>query len=109
MTHLNEAIALDSPTSNPDGSGGQEQGWTEQFTDRAGFVYQKGDEASQAGKKTGSAVFKIKMRQSNNSRSITTDWRLRDTRRSVAYNITEIDTVTDRHWVWLKAERGVAI
>lgn len=109
MTHLNEAIALDSPTSNPDGSGGQEQGWTEEFTDRAAFEYERGSEAVQAGKTTGSSVFRVKLRSSIASRAITTDWRLRDTRRSVAYNIRKIDTVSDRHWVWLRVESGVAI
>lgn len=109
MSRLFEAVAFDAPTSSLDDYGGVESGWTQQFTDRAEFIYQRGREAEQAGHLTGTAVFKVKLRSHAASRAITTEYRMRDTRRSVSYNVREVDAVTERDWVWLMVERGVAI
>lgn len=104
-----EAVAFDTPTASVDAYGGVEDGWTEQFSARAEFIYQRGREAEQAGHLTGTATFKVKLRSSAASRAVTTEYRMRDTRRSVSYNVREVDAVTDRHWVWIVVENGVAI
>lgn len=106
---LQESVAFDAPTVSTDEYGGQISGWTEQFRDRVQFIYQRGREAENAGRLTGSAVFKVKMRSSTKSREITPDYRMRDVRRGVAFNIREVDAISDRRWVWLMAESGVAI
>lgn len=109
MGGLIEAVAFDSPTGSGDVYGGAVGGWTAQFTDRADFFYERGREADQAGHVTGTASFKVKLRSHAASRAITTEYRMRDTRRSVSYNVREVDAISDRHWVWLRVESGVAI
>lgn len=106
---LDEAVAFDSPTTVEDDFGGTEQGWAQDYSCNADVKYDRGNEPVEAGRLTGTAVFKVRIRQSEVARGITTDWRMRDTRRDVAYNIREVDAVTDRQWIWLRVEGGVAI
>lgn len=108
MSGLIESIAFDSPAAAADAYGGTRTGFTSDvYTCRADFIYQRGDEAVTAGKLTGTAVFKVKIRSCSAARAIDTSWRMRDVRRSVIYNIREIDAITDRFWIWLKVESGV--
>ena len=109
MPRYVESVAFDAPTVVTDDYGGAEDGWTEQFTTRAMFRYQKGAEAERAGRATGTTSFKVVMQSSAATRALTTEYRMRDTRRSVAYNIREIDAVSDRGRVWIVAESGVAV
>lgn len=102
-------MAFDLPTTSTDAYGGVVSGWAQQFSDRAQFIYQRGREAEQAGRLTGTAVFKVKLRSHTASRAVTTEYRMRDTRRSTSYNVREVDAVTDRDYVWLMVERGVAV
>lgn len=51
---------------------------------------------------------KVKLRSSSESRSIEQHWRMRDARRGAIYQVKEVDAVTDRAWVYLVVERGVA-
>lgn len=104
-----EAVAFDAPVQSADGYGGNAVTWQEQFTSRAEFRYQRGDEAVEAGGLTGTARFKVRIPAHDAARAVTTEYRMRDTRASVAYNIREVDTVTDRLFVWLVVESGVAI
>lgn len=105
---LRESVAFDSPTSAPDGYGGTEDGWSEEHACRAEFIHQRGNEAVDAARLTGSQIYKVKIRSNAESRAILAGWRMRDVRRSVVYNIRSVDSVTDRQWVWLQAESGVA-
>ena len=57
----------------------------------------------------GRAIYKVKVRSSTKSRSITTDYRMRDVRRGTEYQIREVDPITDRAWVYLVVESGVAV
>jgi len=106
---LTERIALDREVRAPNGAGGDTIDWAEQFQAPAAFKYQRGKEAERAGGQTGTAVFKVALRSFPGSRSITTRDSLRDVRREVRYNIREVDAVTDRNWVWLVCESGVAV
>jgi head-tail adaptor len=105
---LKERFVFDSPTTAPDGFGGQEVGWTEEFTRAAEVIYQRGSEAIEAARLTGRSIYKIKLRGDSGTRTITTDWRARDARRGTQYNIREVDAVTDRAWVYLVVESGTA-
>ena len=106
---LTERVAFDLEQVVPDGLGGQSRSWSEVFECWAEFRYTRGREAEQAGGWTGSAVFKVKVRSSSETRELTAAHRLRDVARGVAYNIRQVDGVTDRAWVWLVVESGVAI
>ena len=93
---MRERVALDAPQEAPDGFGGSDVTWAEQFTAHAEFKYAwgRGQEAVEAGKMTGLATFKVRLRSSRQSRAITTDYRLRDMRRNIAFAIREVDAIT---------------
>lgn len=105
---MHEDVAFDAPTVSADGYGGQETTWTEAYTCRAEFIYSRGSEAVDAARLSGRSIYKIKIRSCADARSITTDYRMRDVRRSVTYNIREVDAVTDRRFIYIVAESGVA-
>lgn len=106
---LRERVAFDAPTQTPDGRGGQTRGWTETYDGAAEFRYERGREAMQAGAVTGSASFKIKVRSCEATRALTTAHRMRDVRRGLAFNVREVDAITDRAFVWVVVEAGVAV
>lgn len=115
--HLTERFAFDSPTTDPDGFGGDQVGWAEQFSRAAQVIYSRGNESVEAARLAGRSIYKVKLRSDSGTRTITTDWRARDVRRGVlsgefpgvVYNIREADAITDRAWVYLVVESGVAV
>ncbi|WHZ35753.1 head-tail adaptor protein [Sagittula sp. MA-2] len=106
---LVERVAFDAYTQTRTSTGGFTQTWEEQFTTRAQFVYAGGGEAVVSARLAGQSVFKVKVRSSEATRAITSEYRMRDTRRDKTYNVREADPVTDRQWVWLLVESGVAV
>jgi len=106
---LNESVAFDAPTSVPDGSGGFSDGWAEQYTCRAEFIYQRGSEAIAASRLQGRSVYKLRIRQGASARTIVADWRMRDVRRSITYNVRDVDAISNRAFVYLTVEGGVAV
>lgn len=106
---MRERVAFDVPVHTPDGSGGQTRTWSEIETCGAEFRYERGREAVQSGGQTGTATFKVKIRSSQITRSIGTQHRMRDVRRSMVFNIREVDAISDLIYVWLVCEKGVAI
>lgn len=105
---LFERAAFDEPVEQSDGQGGTINGWEEQFQCRGQFIFDRGNEAVEAARLTGRALYKIKIRNSSSAKLIDTDWRMRDARRGTEYQIREIDTITDRQWAYLRVESGVA-
>lgn len=117
----NSRVAFDAPVGAPDGSGGTVRGWAPQFTVWGEIIYSRGSEAVDAARLQGRAIYKVRLRSSTQSRRITPDWRMRDPRRGLPdgrvadplpgtrYNIREVDAITDRAWVFLVVEAGVAV
>lgn len=114
---MRERVAFEKEVHTPDGHGGQDSVWTEQFRRDAKMIYQRGSEAVQAARLEGRALFKVRIRSSAAARGITTDWRmivLREKQVSGGeviaghYGITEVDSLTDRAWIWLVVEGGRA-
>lgn len=108
---LDKLVDFEPPMLIKDSAGGTESGWNSAAAIRryVGFIYQRGRESEQGGKLTGSAVFKVKLRNSSKVKEITTDWRMRHLSKNVAYQIREIDTMSDRQWAWMVVEAGVAV
>ena len=104
---LSESVAFDSPSGTTDEFGGKSVSWTQEHTCRAKFIYQRGDEAVQAARLASRQVFKIKIRSCVKARQINSDYQMRDVRRSTAYNVLDVDVITDRQWVWLQVEGPV--
>lgn len=104
---LHESVAFDEPTGGTDAFGGETEAWTERHACRAQWIYGRGDESVQAAREAGRKAYKIKIRSCAVARAITEAYRMRDTRRGTAWNVTEVDAITDRAWVFLVAEGEV--
>lgn len=110
--HLRERVAFDRPTLSPDGYGGRVSGWSEAPAShecRAELIYLRGGEAVEAARLAGRSVYKVRVRQCAQAREISADWRMRDLRRGAEYNVREVDAITDRAWIFLVVESGVAV
>lgn len=105
---LDHRVAFDMRASANDGKGNTVGAWQEQFTRLSAFVYAGGGEAVMASRLEGRGVVKVRLRSDSQTRTIGQDWRMRDAHRGTPYAIREVDAVTDRRWVWLVVERGVA-
>jgi len=105
---LTERVAFDAPSGGTDAFGGTTEAWTEHHVCAAQWTYGKGDESVQAAREAGRKAYKVRVRSSSQTRAVTTDYRLRDTRRGTTWNITEVDAVTDRQWVHLVVEGPVS-
>lgn len=106
---MRERVAFDQKTVTADDLGGETVVWSEVHACAAEFRYQRGGESVEAGGLTGQATFKVRVRSCAATRGLSQEDRMRDVRRSMAYNIREIDAVSDPAHVWLVAESGVAI
>jgi len=113
---LTERVAFDAPTGGTDALGGVTEAWTEHFSCAAQWLYGKGDESVQAAREAGRKAYKIRVRSCAAARAITESYRMRDVRRGLPsgvtsdtlpgnrWNVTEVDTITDRQWVHLVVE-----
>ncbi|MBR9764141.1 MAG: head-tail adaptor protein [Rhodobacteraceae bacterium] len=101
---LREAVAFDRPTRLNRPGGVTEMGWEPVYDCRAEFIYQRGSEAVEAARLQGRGIYKVKIRQSLSAREITTDWRMRDTRRELTFDLVEVDPITDPRWIYIVAE-----
>ena len=101
-------VALDMrPETSDDGLGNYEGEWAEQFQCRAAFIHLRGGETVMAGRLSGRHTQIIRVRVSSNTRQITTDWRLRDVRRRIDFNIRDIELEENRQFFSLTCESGV--
>lgn len=101
-------VALDKREMVSDGMGNEVGQWVEQFQTRAEFIHLRGSEAVMAGRLQGKHTQVIRVRVSSNTRLISADWRVRDTRRNVAFNVRDIEWETNRQFIALTCESGVA-
>lgn len=106
---LIEAVGFDALVGVPDGSGGETLNWAEQFTTRAHFRYLRGSEAVIAARLQGKQPVVVTVRANSNTRAITPEWQMRDTRRGTAYNIRTAVPSDDRLFIELTCESGVTV
>lgn len=106
---LREAVAFDEPVQSAGPGGVVTTVWTERYVCRAQSIYHRGSEVVEAARLEGRPIYKVRIRQCNAARRITTDWHMRDMRRGVKYAIREVDAVTDRAWVYVVVEGGRAV
>lgn len=93
----------------------------EQFQSRAAYRHLRGGESVMANRLSGKHVQVITVRASTLTRQITTDWVIRDVRASNetapgsgkftgdVFNIRDVTHETDRQWISLLVEKGVAV
>lgn len=106
---LSWRIRFERPVSGDDGGGGVHDGFEPAFTVWAGMFNAGGSEAVQAARLEGRNLVRVRIRASGQTREITTDWRLIDTRSGDVWNIREVDPISEaRAFVLLRCEKGVA-
>jgi SPP1 family predicted phage head-tail adaptor len=111
---LRQRVLFARPNIIEDAYGNVSTGWEEMFTVSANITPRLGGETVEAARLTGRQPVVIRVRQSDHTRQIRTDWRATNTHNGVAYNIR---TAVDPHegntehgkWIDMLAEAGVAI
>lgn len=101
-------FAFDKRVDQQDGYGNTKGEWQEQFQRRAGLTHIRGGEAVMADRLQGQHTQVVFVRACSETRLITSDWRARDVRTGAVFNILEVTTTTDRKWVDLLMQSGVA-
>lgn len=105
---LHYLVAFDRRVDVDDGYGNTKGGWEEKFQCRAAYRHLRGGESVMAGRLEGRHTQIITVRSSSQTRQIGTDWRVRDVRTGDEFNIRDVTQETDRQWISLLVERGVA-
>lgn len=98
-------------TDNPDSPadyGNTVDVWVEQFECRAQFRHLRGNEEVLAARLQGTHIQVITIRSSTASLQITTDWRVVDQRNGDTFNIRDVTHETDRQFISLLCEKGIA-
>ncbi|MEO8531019.1 MAG: head-tail adaptor protein [Deltaproteobacteria bacterium] len=107
---FDSVLGFDSPTPTDDAYGGTVAGWTPEIADiPAKLIYLRGGETVQAARLAGRQPVVAVVRRTERALAITTDWRMRDVRKAVDYNIRAIVPTEDRRYLEITAESGVAI
>lgn len=101
-------VRVDDNPDSPVDYGNTVSEWQEQFAVRAEFIHLRGGEAVLAGRLEGRHTQVIRIRSSSASRTITTDWRVVDKRTGDIFNIRDIEHETNRRFIALTCEKGVA-
>lgn len=82
-------------------------GWTEMFVTRANVRNLRGGETVQASRMAGKQPVVLTIRRQEAAAEVSNDWRARDTRSGVVYNITAIVSTDDRKFYEITAISGV--
>lgn len=113
---LRERIGFYRPVKTDDGFGNKQIGFAgvPEIVVRASLAPRLGGESVLAGRLAGRSLVSIVVRASASTRAITTDWKARDERAGVEFNIRSIvdpfrGGVGRGRWLDLLCEEGVAI
>jgi head-tail adaptor len=105
---LQHRVAFDERVTVDDGAGNRRGSFQERFKQWAAFRHRGGSESVVAARLEGKNAIGVYVRSNAQTRSIKSDWRMRDVRTGMVYAINIVDAVTDRAWVYIQAQTGVA-
>lgn len=108
---LRERIGFFRLVEADDGAGNTTSGFSDvpEFVVSAKVVPKLGGEGVQAARLTGTKYVNITVRAASITRQVDTDWRARNMRSDVIYNIRSIiDPDQKRQWLEMLCEEGVA-
>lgn len=91
-----------------DGLGNTVSDFATQFSVRAAYKHLRGGESVMASRLENKHPIIITVRASSQTREITADWRLIDARDGTVWAVRDVTHETDRQWISLLCERGVA-
>lgn len=104
---LRHRVSFGKRVEVDDGFGNTIGDFAVEFSCRASFRHRGGSEAVMAARLEGRQILGVYVRSSENTRRITSDWRMQD-ERGTEYAIDVVDSITDRRWVYLTVESGSA-
>jgi head-tail adaptor len=105
---LQHRVAIDQRTTVDDGAGNRRGSFEERFKHWAAFRSRGGSEGVVAQRLEGKNVVGVYVRSNPQTRTIESDWRMRDVRTGQTYAVKIVDAVTDRNWVYIEVQTGVA-
>jgi SPP1 family predicted phage head-tail adaptor len=106
---LRDRVAFEERDRVVDELGNEEGAFVARFSCAAGIRAKFGGEAVTAARLAGEQPAILTVRQTEATREVTTDWRVRDERTGVIYNIRSIaDPDGGRVWLELLCQTGVA-
>lgn len=105
---LHHLLSFQKQGTAVDSYGGTTSAWAAQFTCHGGFVHLRGGEGVQAARLEGRHVQVIRVRASTNTRSVTPEWRIADSRTGDVFNIRDVEPGEDRQFIDFLCEKGVA-
>ncbi len=106
---LRETVAWEVRPLQSDGFGNRHGAFVESFRCAAGFEVKSGDDAVLAGKLEGRQTILVRVRAYPDTRSLDSDWRMRDVRTDITYAVVAPPAETpDRQFIDVEVERGVA-
>lgn len=105
---LHHRVAFEERLTLKNGYGAQKANFEERFVRHAAFRPRGGSEAVAADRLEGRNLIGVYVRSDRQTRTIKSDWQLRDIRTGDIYAIKIVDAVTDRKWVYLEAQTGGA-
>ena len=105
---MHDRVSLEKPVGLPDGSGGTQNTWAEQFICAAQIIYLRGSEAVVAARLSGRQPAVFRIRNCEDARQIKPEWRLRDTRTGAIYNVRTVIVSDDRSMIEMTCESGVS-
>lgn len=105
---LRHTVAFDQRITVDDGAGNRRGGFQQRFTKRACFRPRGGSESVIADRLEGKNTIGVYVRSDAETRTVKSDWRMRDTKTGTVYAINIVDSVTDLAWVYIQAQTGVA-
>lgn len=82
--------------------------WEEQFQERVGFIHLRGSETVMQSRLQSQHPLVMYVRASERSRGITPEWRARDIRTGITYNIRDVTPNEDRRWIDILCQSGMA-
>lgn len=100
-------VAFDKRIQTDDGFGNPVGAWGEQFECRAAYRHLRGGEAVIAARLEGKHVQVITVRAFAATRAVTTDYRIRDVRTALTFNIRDVTPNLDRQFIDFLVESGV--
>jgi head-tail adaptor len=105
---LQHRVAFDERATIDDGAGNRRGIFQERFKHWAAFRSRGGSEAVVAARLEGRNILGVYLRSNAQTRAIENDWRMRDVRTGDTYAVKIVDAVTDRNWVYVEVQAGVA-
>ena len=105
---LSHRVAFGDRVEVDDGYGNTRGEFQAKFTRWAALRHRGGSESVMASRLEGRNVLGVYVRKDTETRTITSDWRMMD-ETGTEYAINIVDAVTDRRFVYIQAQSGVAV